>query len=75
MLDADPDCANFERSTTFTALLVNFLILLWIPFFLRVVLTTTLLDWPESNPLISTPDPPPVRVKASEVTVPIPPPV
>ena len=74
MLDADPDCANFERLTTSIALLVNFLILLWIPFFLRVAFTT-ISDWPEVNPSISTPVPPPVRVNASEVIVPIPPPV
>ena len=62
-----------ERLITLRALLVYSFILLLIPFFLSVVLTTTLVS-DVSNPLIVTVFVEEFNVNASEVTVPIPPP-
>jgi hypothetical protein len=63
-----------ERLITLRALLVYSFILLLIPFFFSVVLTTTLLS-DVSKPLIVTVFVEEFNVNASDVTVPIPPPV
>ena len=74
MLVADPDWESLERLITLRALLVYSFILLLIPFFFSVALTTTLLS-DVSKPLMVTVFVEEFNVNASEVTVPIPPPV